>query len=356
VNNYGNLCGRPVMNYVCEDNDACGCDPFAPDPCPYVPIQRLNSSLRVPDPESLITQSAYPLEVAAALGAGRGPSARNRPATQEDVAPVQDLLRFLAGLSSVTFDCVASLQSADAGGRGRYEYRAAGDLFRYRVATAPHVGKFTDVEVAYDGDLYQSYRADMGLLSLRREVLRQAPAALPNPLFLPVSFLGLFGDGCPACEYFLSDFASGSWEPVLSRLYVAQAKEAGLTTVLVPGSELEGQPTYYRIEIADGRIVRIWHSSAERDLSRVLLDRYQQAQGTSLTFPHHIVLTYYDQRGEAADRVAYWFERLRFNEPVDSSLFTIPTEGIPIVLDEDGPRFLKHPQVSREEWDPRYRD
>jgi hypothetical protein len=67
------------------------------------------------------------------------------------------------------------------------------------------------------------------------------------------------------------------------------------------------------------------------------------------------VLSSYDERGEEESRVTYWLTALSVNEGLDDSLFTIPAHEIPVIIDVDSQRFLKHPGLLREEWDPRFR-
>ncbi len=207
------------------------------------------------------------------------------------------------------------------------------------------MGLAPNLESAYDGKLYQILYLDDSRLSLWRKDPRQTPAPFPNPLYLPVSFLGLSGDSCDTCEWKSGDIRdSNRW---LQRLSMARTETPG--SFLVPGGSLHENFFYYRVSVGnDGLIAKIESVLSTGKVFRAVeLSNYQQAEGSPHRYPFHLLVSAFDEEGKILGTVHYMVKALRFNGQMKSESFTISQKDAKVIIDEEAPTFLKHPQLAK---------
>jgi hypothetical protein len=276
------------------------------------------------------------------------PDLGSRSLAKRYIGTLEPLRSFYGAASSLYLDAGVWFNFPDRTGEGAIQYWAEGPKYRMRATVDPRLGLSPDFETAYDGERYQLlYLAD-SRLSLWKEDPKQTPAPFPNPLFLPLSFLG-FKDDCHACEPTLGMAADATrWS---SRLGLARGQAGGSdeSALILPGSSLDGEPFYYRVVLAKDREnpSRIdWVRPDGRTVMTLELSRYQPVEGSSRRFPYHIVVTSFDRSGARLLSVHYMVKTLRLNAPVEPKTFTIPFDSAKIVIDEDVPTFLKHYQLT----------
>ena len=93
-------------------------------------------------------------------------------------------------------------------GTGELEYWEVENLFRSDTRTSPELGLIDDMDAAYDGSVSQLIRyfsPEPGSTHHPSQLFLSAgrhhiPSPVPNPLFLPVDFVKITVDNCPACQ------------------------------------------------------------------------------------------------------------------------------------------------------------
>jgi hypothetical protein len=338
-------CGTPLSKGVCTEGGggACDCGPGYNDPCTYGGIE-LNEMLAADQVRGASAEASsepgklYLPNLGSAL-------------TKRHIGALEQTRSFYRDLTTVYLSAGVWFSFPDRTGEGEIEYWGSGQKYRLRSTVDPRLGLSSGIEAAYDGERYQLlYLAD-AILSLRRADPKQTPAPFLNPLFLPISFLGLRDDDCYACEPTLRTVVDEQrW---LSRVGVARAlaETSDGRTLVLPGSSLAGEPFFFRVVLAQDRdlVSRIeWARPSGRAVITLELSRYQRVEGSSRPFPHHMVMTSFDEKGERLLSIHYMVKTLRLNAPVEPTRFTIPFDDAQTVIDEDVPTFLKHRQLADE--------
>jgi len=252
---------------------------------------------------------------------------------------------FFQGLSSVQLESGVWLNFPGRNGEGEFKYLAAGPKYWLRATADHRMGLAPSLESAYDGKLHQILYLEDSRLSLWRKDPRQIPAPFPNPLYLPVSFLGLSGDSCDACDWKADDIRdSNRW---LQRLSTARTETPN--SFLLSGGSLHEKPFYYLVSVGnDGLIAKIESVLSTGKIFRTVeLSNYQQAEGSPHRYPFHVLVSAFDEEGKVLGTVHYMVKALRFNGRMKSERFTISQKDAKVIIDEDVPMFLKHPQLAK---------
>jgi hypothetical protein len=257
--------------------------------------------------------------------------------------------RFYEAVNSLELEASAWIWLPERSGRGTVEYAVSGDRYRFRTTTDRGLGLTGDVEMAYDLEHYQLFLVDMASLSLYSQTPDRLPSPLPNPFFLPAAFLGLEDDACHACLVTLGKVTSRDrWQSRMSVAFAADGGAGGGRALIVPGSQLQGEPYFYRLsESPDGKGVgRIEMVRPNGHVFGTLtLDRYRPIEGSSQLFPRLLVFAVFDEAGGTAASISYSVTKMRLNAAVDQSVFRVPFEKARMVIDEDAHSFLKHPSL-----------
>ena len=216
-----------------------------------------------------------------------------------------------------------------------FEYWEQGD--RYRIsAPAPlssNLSQFSDI--AWDGVHRYLFIRDAGMLTIGSKDYRMSPAAVPNPLFLAASFLGVgvFGDqACPLCELRLSDLRATQpspvpdpgWASAVGKVTLPGPAGSAATFRVSRWGHSRDIPTAIDQFDADGQLV-----------SRVRLQNFNPVpEEPGLVVPWTVVYEIY-QGGKPQIKLTYKIELLEVNEEISVDTFRIPIEPSMRVWDED---------------------
>jgi hypothetical protein len=284
------------------------------------------------------------------------PAQGTREAAKLDVKKLEQVRDFYRTLSTVHLEAAVSFNFPDRVGTGTFEYWAKGAKYRLRATVDPRLGLASGLEAAYDGVRYQNLYLDDARLSLQRENPGQIPTPFSNPFFLPVSFLSSAEEACGACELTLSDLSDEKrW---LSRVGEARGirEKSSDGALLLPGGRSEGKLFFFRVVFAQGNglISKIESVRPDGVVFRSLeLTGYEKFAKLSQPFPSHMVVSALSESGKPMASIHFMVKTLELNVPIESKRFTIPLSSAETVIDEDGPTFLKHPQMEAQEKPPR---
>lgn len=216
-------------------------------------------------------------------------------------------------------------QVAPVQGSGFVEHWEQGDRFRTVVWIDPDLGLMGNIDIAYDGDDYQLYLLDSQTLAVERPPFRShgllpVPTPVPNPFYLPVSYLAPSDDDCPACQLTLEFLRQDGVWPELG--------DAAADSFEMPGGARHSVGYYFRIhgprEAGSDEGQRIDRLGLDDALwQSVVLARFSDG------FPHWIEVTGYepgDPEGSPRTTVRYRIEELTLNADLDAAVFTIAPE------------------------------
>lgn len=337
-------CGNPLGIDVCEGGGgggSCNCGPGDPEPCEYTPdflsAHLLGDASAVEEPVQ--EPPALPL-FAPATGAALDPG------HADSLARIREFYR---DLRSIHVQATVWIRLPERTGTGELEYWADGGRYRLSTTATPSLGLASDIEAAYDLEQYQLLLKNDSVLVLRRQDPRQLPAPFPNVLFLPVAFLGFEDDACYACEPTVVSSADAErWTARAGAARQASGSSGSEVEILIPGTQLAGEPFYYRVLLARraGFVNGIELVRGEGEVfRRIALTRYKPVPGTRQRFPWHIVVTDFDAEGGLAGEIHYTIKSMEANAPVAAERFRIPMAEAARVIDEDARAILKHPQL-----------
>jgi len=262
------------------------------------------------------------------------------------------LRSFYAGLSTVSLQSGVWAWKPERSGDGTFEYATSGSKYRLRVTIDPRLGFASGIDSSYDGDSYQLLVLDDSRLSLWRDDPGWIPAPLPNPLFLPVAFLGAQDDSCSPCELSMSAVLDERrWAARVGAARGLSAKSGGDLELRLPGGTLQGKAYYFRVTVAPLReiVQRIELVRPDGHVFSTLdLNDYRRPAGSSVLFPHHIVLTGWDEKGQRSASLHFMIQELQVNPTLDASRFTLSRDQAKVIIDETHHTFLKHPFLKKE--------
>jgi hypothetical protein len=329
-----------------ESGAACDCGHLSGQaPCEYS-ASELNQILDSSKASRLHAEVSHQPETLFA------PDIGSREVAARFVGTLNRLRGFYGSLTAVHLETGAWVNFPERTGEGSFEYWLAGQKYRARWAADARLGIVTGLVAAYDGDHYQLFFEDDSRLSLYKEPPAQVPAPFTNPFYLPVAFLSSEGDNCPACELSLAAIADEKrW-----RARVDEARglpeKGGEGILILPGGRLEGRPFYFQLTLLPQRdlVSKIEYVRPSGQVFRVVeLTQYQRVPGTAYPFPHHILLTGFDDEGKRVASLHFMVKSLQVNQPIEPTKFTIPFSEVRTVIDEDQAIFLQHPQLKKQE-------
>jgi hypothetical protein len=113
--------------------------------------------------------------------------------------------RLYDAVASVHMQAEVTIAQKGMVGKGSFEYWAEGSKYRIKCQMDPQLGLMSDVDYAFDGENFQFLLHDADTLSIKAGDSRELPSAVPNPFFLPVSYLDPDDDDCRTCALKLRD-------------------------------------------------------------------------------------------------------------------------------------------------------
>jgi hypothetical protein len=333
-------CGQYLSQSVCDSAvDVGGCDCGMGVPCMYS-VGKLNEML---DPGKSVARLAD--DRVSGAGLYLPPGVRPELTTNHG-AVLRRLQSLFMDLGSVEVTAAVWIRLAERTGDGTFEYSAAKESYRIVATAPPQLGLASGIEAAFDGAQHQLLYIDESRLSLSQADPGQIPSPYSNPFFLPVAFLSPEDDRCYGCELDLESATQAAlWK---ARIAAARETDASGVTFLLPGGQLDGQPYYFRVTpvVKQDLIAKIEFVRANgRAFRRLDLSHYDTVSGSKSLFPRHLALLSLGDDGQVLAEIHFRITSLRANPQIDPKTFHIPLEKARIVIDEDRPSFVKHPQL-----------
>lgn len=230
---------------------------------------------------------------------------------------------------------------------GTFHYVGAGPLWKLSITSDPELNLSSDIEAGFDGLTNYLYVTSTGVLTERRDPLSQLPLAVPNALQLALrAYLPWLPEA--SAENSLASFSDAlrGLDPVD---FWAQAPSRDKTAVIGAGPTVGGVPTYSEMRIDSvGRPRSIENRREDGVVIRRLSYQYERRH-RGLPLPTQVVIEAMDSPGAPPTRLRYemvW--RLEFDENLLARTGEIGNRAH-IVIDADALRFLKHPQLSRQD-------
>lgn len=340
-------CGNPLSTSVCGVSaGGGGCrECGAGIPCDTSP-EVLNRMLQPVDQDQLAAWSRPSIPPVAPRSA-YVPAGGSRVVALRTERALRDLVAFYENLRSVRFRATVWAWRPDRSSEGSFAYAAQGDRAFASASIDPRFGLAPAIETAFDGATYQLFYPEDKRLHLSRRPKGAAPFPFPNPLFLPVGFLGWEDDDCSPCIPTRDSILDPArWQ---ARVGAATGRETKEGPVLeLPGGNAGGEAYFFRIEI-DGQTSQVRQIELVRPGGRVLtrleLLDYRTPEGSFFAFPWHIVIAGLGESGESLAELHYTVQELGVNIDLPRERFRIAPERALMIIDEDQRIFLKHPQL-----------
>lgn len=231
-----------------------------------------------------------------------------------------------------------------------FEYWAQGDHYLIKSQTAQNLGFGGDMEIAFDGEQWQMLTYASRTLHIQRSPSKQVPTALPNPLFLPLEFLGANGyDACPLCRIHLHQIASHpAWNrKSLGPLPLAANAAVASTTYRLAGANVEGEQAFYDVafQSLSGSVVPVSIALVLKG-ARVLeitTGHFEIQDSAVGPLPTEESIRVFRPDGVKVMDTAFTIETLEVNILIPESRFTIDRARVKAVWDSDANMFVKHP-------------
>lgn len=213
------------------------------------------------------------------------------------------------------------------GGDAEVSFWEQGDWYRLVFSTSKSLHLLADIEYSFDGDYSRVWLRDENVIYDNTSDDDMAPAAIPNPFFLPVSFL--ISEGCDGCRVNLNrvvqqhSLMSESADPAGQRAHITSpysARRYSVATGILGHMSVPDQISWYDEEF-DADIV-------------VLLDDYEVTNG--LLWPTSITMTSTGRSSDSSTQIRYRVTELEVNVPYNQEVF--------VLTGNDDTEFFEAPQ------------
>lgn len=242
------------------------------------------------------------------------------------------------------------------------EYWASGDRFRVESIADPDLagaGFIGSQTITFDGTESRILTNDNQTLIIKGGEIPDS-SVVPNPLFVPLTFLNVESRACADCRPSLADVRRMSTNRLgaSDRLRVSTfAGAAGTVELTIAGDSPVGDVKEIRFAGSDAS----WRpvSSVTRGVDGQLKDRstFDSAElivntTPQLLLPRHLLLEHWSDgtdlpNGAKAVTMDIVIEQLAVNEPIEDDLFTLTDELGNTVIDEDSHQVLRAPSCSK---------
>ncbi|MFZ0062997.1 MAG: hypothetical protein WAL47_13285, partial [Pyrinomonadaceae bacterium] len=176
--------------------------------------------------------------------------------------------------------------------------------------------------------------------------------ALPNPLFLPVSFLSIEDDACPFCGLRWTDFKSQNiqWNHRLAGLEIkSQTKEKAtgrvFTDLEMPGGVKGKRAFKIHIRVAgttDGKTRPTQIDQVGWDGKSLTSMSFSDFISTALgEFPRTTKLEVFDEKSTILVKMIYSLKTLELDQPLEKDAFAINFDEAGRVWDSDNKKLVK---------------
>lgn len=228
-------------------------------------------------------------------------------------------------------------------GNGTFEYWAEGDKYRIKCTTDPLLQAMPDVEYSFDGAEFRFLDHASGILARQRGNVAELATALPNPLFVPLTFLSDESDSCNACALSLEQAQDDQrWHARLGALSDSPAGTKGDLGATVRLSwKKDGIPAVFRILTNGFRADRVDRIRSDGSLLTRATLKYSAAGDV---LPRWISLVAFDDRGVTPESsVEFAIKVLEVNQPIPAEVFRIAGDGRVRVWNSDAKDFETQP-------------
>lgn len=276
----------------------------------------------------------------------------------------RELRGIFSGWSSLRIQADVAVwldRSGGVTGEGSVDFWQRGDMYRERISVDPRLGLASNVDLAFDGATFWRQLESGGILSLSTFGLGPTPGPVANPLFLPVAFLSR-NETCLVCDLqVLTIRAEERWRDSLSRARLLRGGDSPL--YVFPGSADLTDPYAYRVKLLPSGLPRRIELVRANGVAflRIELSHFLPADYAGRPrfevprFPRHIVISSLEGESEEVRATVHYHVRSMILDPdIPPEQFTIDGSGARMVIDEDHRILLKHPQLLRSDWDPRF--
>lgn len=267
-------------------------------------------------------------------------------AVRADQDPLRDFVGQFASVQSLHLRAQAVISIEDSRtqpGSGSVEYwedvGGAEDRYRVSCQTRGLPMLASDMDIAYDGNEYQLWDRRMDLLSLSVEDPARAPVALPNPAYLPLSFIGSF---------------RGS--PGQARAGLTTARRAGLlydlssvrslrdgTWVVETVSEGSGSKSQVTLQPFGGMLVPVEIVLFdERGARAGLIELRDYSAAGGLTVARSVSLRAFGPGGSVVMRSELLVDEVEASRPLDAAVFRLVPLERTSIWDSDRGEFIRY--------------
>lgn len=286
------------------------------------------------------------------------PLADQSPVLLSNRAFLEEMRQQYANLETVVLEANVDIRlkgdRQPVSGQATIKYSASGSRYRYEVVLSEDLvkaGLMRNVTVAWNGQQYFFYDPAINVLSIQKEEEKRYIAAVPNPFFLPLDFLGSNDDSCPGCMLRLQDIGNEEkWDQRQQTLRVLtseQGSELIHDVLATKGGISQGEQFDYVLRIVgQKKRVRQLNSISRtaldgRRLAEIVFTRFENVDGFNLKIPFETSIVARDPSGMPALFATFKFSKLVLNAPIDESTFRLLPEKGTRVVDAESSRIGK---------------
>lgn len=205
-----------------------------------------------------------------------------------------------------------SMNGVVRAGSVTYSYLERGDRFRIRCETTKALGLLQDFEWGYDGIESLVWLLDMNVIATNTSLDRLAPTAMPNPFFLPVSFL-FSNEACHGCRESLD-------EAIQARAVMRQTVSSDGTITVTSPRFIRGYEVRSRREQAMSVPEVI---SFDMGSGTITVELAEYKQSGVLLWPTRISVRTVDHTSSAIARLELLITKLEVNGELPDAMFRI---------------------------------
>ncbi len=240
---------------------------------------------------------------------------------------------------------------------GSVEYWARDDMFRVVATTDPALHLIEDLEVAFDGNLYQLHFLSQSLLTITADGKNNPTiiTAIPTPAFLAFDFVSRNGAQCPGCRLKLADFSDPlEWSKRLPSAMRISHEDLGEGLSIHANDGSDNRYHVYLQKLDDVTtmpfvIERFVNNAFYRTTDLKQYEHFVTNQGKDVWIPQLIESNTYrvnktDGTKTRVFSMAYSVDQIEVDRIDDASIFTIDTSSISTVWNSDRREVVKKAQ------------
>lgn len=212
-------------------------------------------------------------------------------------------------------------------GNGQVKYIAQDNKYRY-VCTIPenlvNAGLMRNIDVLFNGNKFYFYDSESKIASYQATEEVRLPAALPNPFFFPIDYVGNDDDSCEGCKTRLQDIKMpvrwGKRSTTVSELSTETNNGAVHSLIQMSGGSLNNIPYNFRVRLVGETVNNLQPISISRvkengiPLVEILLSDMRTVQGINVKVPFAAEVGARDESGVLVMRAVYTINNLKINQ------------------------------------------